>query len=441
MTRPPATAASATGRRRVALACAAGVVATALVAACGSGSPATAEHRGEASYQPAELGEASALPGVLAANDELGLAMLTSAETPNVVVSPLSAVVALAMLGEGARSETAAAFDDALGAPGAERTAAVSALRAALLEHDGDPAAAAGDTRPEEPILHLATRALLDDQLVPGQDYLDVLSGSYDAAIETVDLGDPATKRTLDAWVKRETGGLIEESALTPSTDMRLALQDAIVFGASWLAPFSETATYEEEFETADGVREVPTMHGDSAWAWSVTDIDGWRSVRMPYTEAFVADLVLPPDGVDPADAPLEVLTARRTGDGATQVVTSDDPTIVVVSVPVLDLEPETLDLEPVLESVGLGELYGTPDLSGITTTEPLFVSQAFQQARLKLDQEGTVAAAVTEIGAEAGAAPMPEEEVEVRFDRPFLIRLAHEETSATLFLAAVREP
>lgn len=427
--------------RHVAAASAALALGCGVLAACGGQGVDTTVHTGDAPYVPVTLAEAPDLDGVLAASDRLGLAMLTTADDPNVVVSPLSLTVALSMLAEGARGETATALDDALGASGADRTASVGALREALLAYDGDPAVAAGDELPDTPVLHLATRALLDDQLVPEQSYLDVLSSGYDASLETLDLGDAAAKKTLDAWVRRETGGLIEKSAITPNADLRLVLQDAIVLAARWEVPFAEPATYDDDFTTADGTRAVPTMHGSSGRSWSVTDADGWRAVRLPYVEGFSADLVLPPDGVDPADVPDTVLTALRTGTGATPVVTADDDTDVVVSVPVLDLKPDVLDLRDALGVVGLGGLLEEPDLSGITTTEPLFVSQAFQQARLRLDEEGTVAAAVTELGMEAGAAPVEREEVVVRFDRPFLLRLSHDDTGATLFLAAVREP
>lgn len=423
-------------------ACAVALVgAVVTLVACGGGTVDVTEHSGNAEYAPVALAAAPALDGVLAASDALGLAMLGSASTPNAVVSPVSATVALSMLAEGARGATATAFDRALGAAAQERSDTVGALRAALLAHDGDPAVAAGDTLPDAPVLHLATRALLDDELVPQESYLDALSRSYDASLETLDLADPATKQTLDSWVERETGGLIEKSAITPTRDLRLVLQDAVVFAARWLEPFDPGSTFEDDFATSAGQQRVPTMHGSSSWAWTVRDVEGWRSVRMPYTDAAYADLILPPEGTDPAEVPVEVLTALRTGDGATQVVTEGDGTLVIVSVPVLDLAPDVLDLHEALDAVGLGELYDVPDLSGITTTEPLFVSQAFQQARLRLDEEGTVAAAVTEIGAEAGSAQLPGEEVEVRLDRPFLLRIAHVRTGATLFLAAVRDP
>lgn len=408
----------------------AAVAAVGVLAACAA-QPSVGQYRADVAYQQVSLGEASALPQLLAANDELGLAMLRSGEAPNVVVSPFSAYVALAMLAEGARGGTAESFDAALGAAGADRTDAVNALRGALLVHDGDPAVAAGDELPEAPLLHLADRVLLDDELVPEQAFLEVLARSYDAGIETVDLGTDAAKPVLDEWVNRETGGLVPESAIVPKPSLRIVLQDAMVLAARWLVPFDPNNTFEEPFETPDGMVDVEMMHGTADGAWPVTEADGWTAVRLPYVDGFVADLVLPPDGVDPADADAATLAALWDG--------TEPAGSVTVAVPVLDLEARPLDLTPSLTDVGLGELFDAPDLSGITTADSLFVDQAVQQARLMVDEDGTVAAAVTEIGVAGSAAPLPA--VEVRFDRPFLVRVAHEDTGLTLFLAAIRDP
>jgi serine protease inhibitor len=61
------------------------------------------------------------------------------------------------------------------------------------------------------------------------------------------------------------------------------------------------------------------------------------------------------------------------------------------------------------------------------------------QQGVLAIDEEGTVAAAVTEIGFdESGPAEPP---VELTVDRPYLVRIADGHTGWTLFLAHITDP
>ena len=95
-----------------------------------------------------------------------------------------------------------------------------------------------------------------------------------------------------------------------------------------------------------------------------------------------------------------------------------------------------------VFEKLGIANLLcdGAPDLSGIALTPgDLCVDQAMQQAVLKVHEEGTVAAAVTELGVRETS--MPIVELEMFFDRPFLFTVMHSDTDWPLFMAAIRDP
>ncbi|MFD2796690.1 serpin family protein [Promicromonospora vindobonensis] len=424
----------ASHRRTTALAAVVGTAALA-VTACSGLDPAEGLERSDAERHVVNLADASASADAVAATEDLGLLALraTAAPEENAVVSPASLAFALALLAEGARGETAASLDAALGASGEDRTAAYNALQGALAAHDGDPGVVQDDELPDRPVLHLANQAVLDDELTAEQDYLDALASAFDAGVQRTDLGSGEGKQVLDAWVDHHTGGLIEESAIQPDPALRLVLQNAILLAARWETPFQEHATSDEDFTGPAGTKPTEMLHGAQPWAYA--ENGGWAAVRLPYVDAFNADVLLPPAGTDPAEVSPEILTALIDALGTA------GPRTVELAMPTLELEPPILDLAPALAEAGLGGLYAGPDLSGITTTEPLEVSQAFQQAYLSLDEEGTVAAAVTEIGLEASAAMPTEPAVRMTVDRPYLVRIAHTETGLPLFLAAVRSP
>ncbi|MFJ3404324.1 serpin family protein [Promicromonospora sp. NPDC090134] len=421
-------------RRRATTWTAVGTAGVLALAACG---PAADEglERSDVARVAVTVAEAPASADAVAATESLGVLALRATAEPddNALVSPASLTFALALLAEGARGEAAAALDAALGASGADRTAAYNALAAELARYDGDPGVAQDDELPDRPVLHLANQAVLDDQLVVEQDYLDALASAFDAGVQRTDLGTGEGKKVLDAWVDHHTGGLIEESAIEPDPMLRLVLQNAILLAARWDTPFAEHATRDEDFTGPAGTEPVEMLHGTESWGYA--EHDGWAAVRLPYGEAFHADVVLPPEGTDPADVAPGTLTALTTA--------LDDaaPQPVELAMPTLELEPPTLDLAPALDQAGLGGLYDGPDLSGISTTERLRVSQVMQQAYLSLDEEGTVAAAVTEIGAVATSGATGEPAVRMTVDRPYLLRIAHTETHLPLFLAAVRNP
>lgn len=411
-----------------------GLALAAALTACAGVDPDAGLLRSETDHVPVAVADAPATAGAVAATERLGLLTLRSAPEPdeNALVSPASLSFALALLAEGARGATADELDAALGAAGAERTAAYNALATALGAYDGDPAVVQEAELPERPLLHLANQAVLDDRLDVEQDYLDALATSFDAGVQRTDLGGTDGKDVLDAWVRENTGGLVEESAVEPDPSLRLVLQNAVLLAARWETPFAEIATHDVDFTGPGGTAPTPMVHGTQHQAYA--ERDGWSAVRLPYAEAFHADVLLPPIGTDPADVAPEALAAlTRALDGAT-------PRAVELSMPTLEIEPPALDVAPALERAGLGGLFDSPDLSGVTTTESLRVSQAVQQSYLRLDEEGTVAAAVTELAAEASGV-MPVESVRMLVDRPYLLRVAHTETGLPLFLAAVRSP
>lgn len=404
-----------------------------LTVACSPG-PAHDTVRGDAPFRVVSVADAPAVGDVVAATDALGLGILASSDAENVVASPASAVLALGMLAEGARGDTADALDIALGASGRDRTAALNALRSSLAEHDGDPAAAAGDELPDAPLVHVANQAVLDDGLPIEPDYLDALSAAFDAGIVRTDLGAPGAKRLLDDWVRENTGGLVEESAITPDEDSRLVLQDATVFAARWTSPFEDTSVDPASFTLTDGTEvRAEAMRDERIVEYAV--VAGWAMARLPYGEGeegtrFTAEVVLPPEGVDPTALTPAMLADLRDGLEGTRVR---------FRMPTLDLGVAPTDLRPALEGAGLEGLFSDPDLSGIST-RGLAVGSAVQQATLRVDGEGTVAAAVTEVEMNAMAAE-PEELPEFVVDRPYAFMVTDEATSWSLFMAAIRDP
>jgi serine protease inhibitor len=410
------------------------VTAALALTACGP-APDVGLERSDAERLVVTPAEAPASAGAVVATERLGLLALRASDDPdqNALVSPASLSFALALLAEGAGGETAAALDAALGASGEDRTAAYNALQGALGQHDGDPGVVQDDELPGEPLLHLANQAVLDDDLTVEQGYLDALATSFDAGVQRTDLGSGEGKRVLDAWVDHHTGGLIEESAIEPDPLLRLVLQNAVLLAARWQTPFEEDATRAEDFTGPDGTAPAETLHATESFAYA--EHAGWAAVRLPYASTFHADVLLPPAGTDPAEIAPGTLTAL------TDALDAGTPQLVELALPTLELEPPTLDLAPALEEARLSGLYDGPDLSGISTTEPLQVSQVLQQAYLSLDEDGTVAAAVTEIGVETSGAAPGRAAVPMHVDRPYLLRIAHTETSLALFLAAVRDP
>lgn len=425
--------------------CVAAVVPTVALAlsACGS-APDAEVVASDVERHVVTVADAPSVDNVVAATQRLGLTMLDPTTGAgaidtcpadyvapvNSVVSPASLAVALAMLAEGAEGHTAQELDAALGAAGAERTDAYNALIAAVGEYDGDPGVAQDDELPERPVLHLADQVVLDDEFTPKQDYLDALAAAFGAGVQKADLGTQDGKAVLDAWVQEHSGGLIDESAIQPDPDLRLVLQNAVVLVAGWQTPMGDP--HDAPFRLPDGTQVRAEAVGEVLHV-ARAEHDGWTAVRLPYTEGFHADVILPPEGTEPVpdDAVATALDAA---------LTAAEPMSVQVTMPTLDIETGPVDLCPALTATGLGNLFVEPDLSGISSEMDLAVQQAAQQAVLKVDGDGTVAAAVSEVAVQESSAAGS---ADTRFivDRPYGLRIAHSSTGWPLFLASISDP
>lgn len=377
------------------------------------------------------LADAGAAADVVAAADAMGLELIAQTPGETIVTSPASLQVALSMAAEGAQGQTLAEIEALLGAAGSERSEAINALTAALEELEGDPAVVQDRELPETPVVHRADRVVLDDTLVVNQDFVDALARHYGATSQTTDLGSHEGKAVLDAWVNEHTGGLVPESAIKPAGNLRLVLQDAVVLAARWESPFPAALTSPERFTLPSG--EVvhldmmdPGRERESVYA----EVDGWQAVRLPYTgDRLHADVILPPPGASPAGMTPGLLAELQ------QELGRDRMRLVSLRMPVVDVKSK-LDLLHYLAEHAPSALDG--GFEGIADA-PLVIDQAVQQGVLAIDEEGTIAAAVTEIGFAESAAVQPP--IQLTVDRPYLVRIADNVTGWPFFLAHIADP
>lgn len=378
----------------------------------------------------------AAYPGELAqlraSARTLGAALLADggdAGAGNVVASPGSLLIALAMLRAGASGTTAAEMDSALGLPAARRDDAMNALLASLDAFDGDPGSVDEKNPPRRPVLHSANGLFVDKAAPTGEGYLESLARYYGAGVYPVDFQDEdATKPAIDAWVNKNTGGRIKKAPAKYDRENTFSLLNAVYFAAAWKVPFEPADTADLPFTTAAGGQvAVPTMSAvqDLAFAQGA----GWQAVDLPYAEGFVMRLVLPDAGAS-WPGPQDLAAVARELEAAAPAQTQ-------LFLPRWD-HKSTFELRKVFAALGLEEMLQTT--TGFDAIQPgLQITQAGQSANITVAEKGTVAAAVTQINARetSGAAPLNV----IRFDRPFHYEIVHVETGLPLFVGRVSDP
>ena len=411
----------------------------ALLGSCSSASgKALTSKTAHETVSPSEV--ASQVTTAASACDQLGSRLLThylkEAPETTAMASPLSLAFVIAILADGATDAAAQGYDALLGLSGEERDRAWSAIQNSLNRYDRDLKGFDPDKIPDKPLVHLANHVLIADEkdLEVKQSYLDEVLRWFSAEIEQVGLD--SMKENLDAWASRNTAGLIPRSGITITKDTRLVVQNALLFSAQWDSPFKAEDTSPQDFTLAGGKTvKADLMHDTRSIPYATGK--GWAAVRLHYAgeednsdgSQLALDVVLPDAGTLPGamDAGTWAATSKALDSAKAREVT--------LALPKLDLTSQPEELLAFLEEQGL-----KPE--GLDRIAPkLKLAQVVQQVRLILDEEGTVAAALSEGGVEVMAAPEPDNPVEFTVNHPYVLRLRDLTSDTALVEAAVMDP
>ncbi len=347
----------------------------------------------------------------------------------NLIFSPASISIALAMLYNGASTTTATEIAAALRftLPVDRLNAAFDALDLALTTPPPNGEAGAFQ-------LSLANATWLQKAFPILPSYLEVLAESYGAGVHTVDFETaPDDARTaINAWVASQTQGQIPMLFPAGSIDLstRLVLANAVYFHGDWVTPFKPDSP-NGTFHAPAGDVSVPMMTGESnAMLWSGS---GWNAAALSYQGATTSMILVVPDA-----GTFDSFEAALTADTLAGIVSNGSQAGGGVSMPRFKLSLAT-SLNDTLAALGMPDAFdpATADFSGIDGARDLSVQTVVHQADIAVDEKGTTAAAATGVG--VGTASIELSTLTV--DRPFLFFIVHQQTGALLFAGRVVDP
>jgi serpin B len=385
-------------------------------------------------------GEPDAVPEVVAALHGLagGLYGRLAAERGNLVLSPYSVAVALAMTLPGAGGRTAAEMRDVLGADDDARfhgglnalTAHIEGLAGRQKRGDGSEAELELDT---------ANQLFGQQGVAWERGYLDVLAREYGAGVRTVDFQNAheQARVLINTWVAGRTQGripkLIPAGALGDLT--RLVLVNALYLKAPWEFPFEKSLTETAPFHRPDGSRvDVDTMV-QPMLATTITRGDGWLAARLPYAgRALAMTLVLPDQGR------MSEVERVLTSGGIAEMLSEGQRAMLNLRLPRWTFRTQAR-LKDVLQQLGMPTAFDSHRADFRPMTEQdldLYLAAVVHEGFVAVDEEGTEAAASTAVVMNETSAPITEP---FHVDRPFLFAIHDIDHGAPLFLGRVDDP
>lgn len=380
---------------------------------------------------PAVIGE---LPRELSGSEEavieagntfaFDLLREVKAEAPDedVFLSPLSASMALAMTMNGADGETYDEMRDALRLDGLseeELNAGYRDLIELLTELDPDVEMALGNA------------IWYRDYLTLRDGFRDRAETYFDARVEGLDFDSPDAPEIINQWVSDATRERIEEMVEPPIPGNVVAfLMNAIYFKGSWTQPFDPEDTREGDFHLPDGsTASAELMTRDDTVAYYRGS--DFQAVDLPYGGKAFSMTVLVPDETDGVAGLVERL------DPETWAEVTDGLAVqrVDLGLPRFEVEWEG-ELNDVLQILGMERPFiPGADFSRMFEDSAPWIDEVKQKSFVRVDEEGTEAAAATKVVMVDSAPPR------VWADRPFVFALRERLSGTILFLGAVQEP
>ena len=345
----------------------------------------------------------------------------------NIFASPFSLQTVLAMTAEGAARDTKEEMLTAL------RLSDFSEADIAEFYKVIIPALQGVD---KKTVMEIANSLWSKEFIEIKEDFSARLQKNYYAECRTL-LTDPfEAAREVNAWCSQKTHGMINRVVDQVSEDQMVALINALYFKGEWNDKFNERYSRDEKFHNHDGsTKEVTMMRktddmdvylGEEAW-----------SLSLPYgNRAYRMTIILPKEGVD-----VDKVVASLDAESWRQYLYRGYEREVNLSLPKFETEYSAADLcIKTLNEMGMEKAFKrSADFSGISDIA-LYISQIIHKAKIKVNEEGTEAAAVSYVGMELATAIPREEPIDFKVDRPFIYAISEVSTGAITFIGVQKQ-
>jgi len=281
----------------------------------------------------------------------------------------------------------------------------------------------------------------------------------YDAKAEALNFSSPQTLDQINSWCNEKTKGMIPTILDEVDPAIVSYLLNAIYFKADWSSKFDQKNTKEEGFTTEKGETKLPMMHQKvliqyvNNGMFSAVKIpygnNMWNMMVMLPEEGFTTDHIinhlagLGLNGVEGAFCEIE--------DGiATMSVKSFSPHEVDLKLPRFETSSDTDDIKSetngitdgligLLQRMGIKRVFadGSAEIPNMCEGYNLYIDMMRQKAKIKVNEEGSEAAAVTVAAMTYKSASAPKEYPKATFhaNRPFVYVIREASSDVILFV------
>jgi len=349
-------------------------------------------------------------------------------EDKNVFISPLSVSMALGMTYNGANGNTQEAM---------QSTLELSGLTLQEINESYENLTKLLTNLDPKVKFQIANSIWYRERFPVEDEFIDINKTYFDAEVRGLDFSAPNAPNIINGWVNEKTNGKIEkivDGAIHPLTMMFLI--NAIYFKGTWTYEFDESQTRDDVFTLPDGSKKPCKMMMQEGELRYFENGD-FQAIDLPYGDGgFSMTLFLPHREKD-----VDSLIALLNEENWSQWINSFIKRELTLQLPKFTLEYE-IKLNDVLKALGMEIAFHSSraDFTKMYREEEvgnnLYISNVKHKTFVKVNEEGTEAAAVTSVEMRLESAGLS-----MRIDRPFMFAIRENHSGTILFIGNIAEP
>lgn len=345
----------------------------------------------------------------------------------NLALSPASIELALCMTRTGAAGDTAGEMAQVLGISDLSDKEIVDVCKSLMW-------------RANTGGMEAANAIWLSDAYTFSDRFVNTCTNDFFADAYPLEI--PGAMDAVNKWANEKTHGRIKQiinEELPEST--RIVLADALYYLGDWELPFEANNTYDDQFSTPAGSVNTAFMHSD--WSVPYYQNSDFSMITLNFKGKedegkYAMAFLLPAEG-----SGMSGLLQSLNADAFSAALAGAQQQEVWIKLPKFEFSYFSR-LKDTLAAMGMSKALNpeAADFSAMTNEDnQIYIDEVLHKCYIRVDELGAEAAAVTEVSAEDGAAPMEQEPPKFYADRPFVFAIYSQEDGTIAFVGAVNNP
>lgn len=344
----------------------------------------------------------------------------------NILISPISVVLALGMTANGGTGETLEEMEKLLGGEGADIESLNAFYKEYMEKLQGN----------DKIKVSIANSVWINKDVVNNvkDAFMSTLNNCYDAKAYNESFNNDVVEK-VNTWVKENTDGMIEKLLDQLEGSEVMILINAICFDGEWQKIYYENQVRETVFTNSSGDEvDVEGMYSDEDW---YIEDENTTGVIKDYKGGYRFVALLPNE-----DVSIDDYVASLTYDKYKGLMNGKKEAIVQTMLPKFQYDYSKA-MKEVLKDMGMPKAFeaGKAEFTNITDDDiSINIGSVIHKTYIEVGEKGTRAAAVTAVVMDSCESFEEKEIKSVTLDRAFVYMIIDEETEMPLFMGVVRD-